>query len=170
MAPVDLILLGQGPSMQGCPFDGTEVWTTVSMLSRKGWEDKPYSKVFIFDQTTLKEDERLGLEVALLRREAGDPIEIVGHEYMIPEVTIEYPLKEILERFDTYYWKNDMSYMIALALLQGYKHLSIWGVDQGGGEQFYAMARPYVLFWLGIATGMGVEWDLAPKSILLRDN
>lgn len=170
MALVDLILLGQGPSKYGCPFDGTEVWTTVSMLSNKGWEGKPYSKVFIFDRASMKIDEKFGLEVALLRRMKGDSLEIVGHEIYTPERTVEYPQKEIIEKFGTYYWKNDMSYMIALALLRGYKHLSLWGVDQGGGADFYEMARPFVMFWLGIATGMGVEWDLAPDSILLRDN
>lgn len=170
MAPVDLILLGQGPSMVDCPFNGTEVWTTVSVLGKRGWSSKPYTRAFIFDRVDWKIDEKLGMGVALLRRMKGDPIEIVGHLYHNPERTMEYPQKEVIHRFSTYYWHNDMSYMIAMALLEGYKHLSLWGVDQGGGEEFYETARPYVMYWLGIATGMGVEWDLAPTSILLRDD
>lgn len=169
MASVDLILLGQGPSKTHCPFNGTEVWTTVSMLSNRGWESKPYSKVFIFDRPSMKLDEKHGLEVALLRRQRGDDLEIVGHEVHCPQRTMEYPLKEVIDTFGTYYWKNDMSYMIALAILRGYKHISLWGVDQGGGADFYEMARPFVMYWLGVATGRGVEWDLAPESILLRD-
>ncbi len=171
MAPVDLILLGQGPSMYDCPIDnGVETWTTISTLSKKGWANHKYTKAFIFDKVDYKTDEKIGIQMALLKRARGDPMEIVGHEIYTKERTVEYPLEEIIREFDTYYWKNDMSYMIAYAILLGYKHLSIWGVDQGGGESFYEMARPYVMFWLGIASGRGVEWDLAPTSILLRDN
>ena len=87
-------------------------------------------------------------------------------------VTEKYPIQEIQKEFNTYYLKNDMSYMIAYALHLGYKHLLLCGVDQGGGnkstEQIYTMARPYVMFWLGVATGMGVKWELGADSILLR--
>ena len=37
-------------------------------------------------------------------------------------------------------------------------------------EPMYTMGRPYVMFWLGVATGMGVKWALAPDSILLRED
>jgi hypothetical protein len=76
--------------------------------------------------------------------------------------------------FDTYYIKNDTSYMISYALYLGYKSLLLWGIDQGGGpkelESTYEIGRPYAMYWLGVATGMGVEWKLAENSILLRDN
>ncbi len=161
----ELTLLGQGPSMHDCPFNAP-VWTTASVLSRKEWADKPYEKIFCFDNPRNKEDERLGLEVA---RRRGLPI--VGMDY-ITEVTEPYPLSEIQEKFDTYYLKNDTSYMIAYALLRGVQSLRLWGFDQGGGdpaiESIYTMGRPYAMFWLGIAHGMGVEWSLAPDSILLR--
>lgn len=160
-----LILLGQGPSMKNCPFD-TPVWTAASVLSHKEWADKPYEKIFCFDNPDRKEDELKGLEVAKRRG-----LTVIGMDY-ISYITEAYPLAEMQERFDTYYFKNDMSYMIAYALSRGYKSLSLWGVDQGGGdpalESVYAMARPYVMFWLGIADGMGVKWSLAPDSILLR--
>ena len=175
MASESLIILGQGPSMIGCPFD-TETWASVSVLSHQEWEDAPVSKVFLFDKLELKEDERLGVEVAQRR---GLPI--VGESYMADYppvgtnvVTEEYPLREIQKEFNTLYFKNDTSYMIAYAIHLGYKHLSLWGVDQGGvpeGQQdIYSFARAYVMFWLGVATGRGITWELAPNSILLRDD
>ena len=168
-----LILLGQGPSMHDCPFD-TETWASVSVLSHNGFEDKPYSKVFCFDKPEKKDDELAGLKVALSRN-----IPIVGLDWLhtydpITDafVTEPYPLRELQKKFDTFYFKNDMSYMIAYALHLGYKDLLLWGVDQGGDDDdgTYVMARPYVMFWLGVATGMGVRWDLAPDSILLRSD
>ena len=169
-----LTLLGQGPSMKGCPFDG-ETWSSLTVLGKKGWEDSPVSKVFCFDKPEHKADEMKGLKVAQERN-----IPIIGFSWMAFQnpvtdtyITESYPLREMIKEFDTYYYKNDMSLMIMLALSQGYKKLSLWGVDQGGGspelEGIYVMARPYVMYWLGVATGMGVEWELAPDSILLRE-
>ena len=133
-----LTLLGQGPSMHDCPFD-SPVWTTASVLSHKEWADKPYEKIFCFDNPRNKEDERLGLDVAISRK-----LPVMGLE-SITEVTEPYPLAEIHERFDTYYLKNDMTYMIAYALLRGVQSLRLWGVDQGGGdtaiENIYTMTR-----------------------------
>ncbi len=167
MASLDnLILLGQGPSMNGCPFDA-ETWAAVSVLSHKGWEDKPYSKVFCFDKPENKPDEDIGLQLARKRDipiVGLSAITFVGIESFITE---EYPLGVLQKKFNTYYFKNDMSYMIAYALHLGYEHLSLWGVDQSG-EEMYTMARPYVMFWLGVATGMGVKWELSPTSVLLR--
>lgn len=170
MAFKDLILLGQGPSMVGCPCD-IETWATLTVLGRKEWEDKPFSKVFCFDRPDEKADEAAGLVVAKRR---GIPIvglkELAFYPPVVEQyVTEEYPLRELLEKYHTYYFKNDMTYMIALALIQGYTSLSLWGVDQGY-EDMYSMARPFVMFWLGIATGEGVKWELSPTSILLREN
>ena len=44
-----LTLLGQGPSMKDCPFEG-ETWSSLTVLGKKGWEDSPVSKVFCFDK------------------------------------------------------------------------------------------------------------------------
>ncbi len=154
----DLILLGQAPSMEGCPFD-TEVWASLSVLSHKGWEDKPYSKLFCFDEPEGKADENEGLKVAQARG-----LTIVSNKPW-PFVIEKYPLKDIIAKYDTMYFRNDMSYMIALALYKGYKSFSLWGVDQGP-EPMYLIGKKYVTYWLGMATGMGVKWELSPESKL----
>lgn len=154
----DLILLGNGPSKDGCPFD-SEVWAALSVLGNKGWEDKPYSKAFCFDIPEYKADEMAGLKVAQAR---GIPI-VSGRG--LPCATEYYPAKKITERFESFFFHNDMSYMLAMALYKGYKSLSLWGVDQGP-DALHRAHRKYVTFWLGVATGMGVQWKLAPNSLL----
>lgn len=156
----DLIILGQGPSMHDCPFDA-EVWAALSVLSHKGWEDKPYSKLFLFDTVENKADEAEGLKVAQTKG-----LTIVGCGGL-RHITEAYPIRKIKNRFGSYFFMNDTSYMIALALYKGYKSLLLWGVDQSGGWP-YITARPHVTHWLGIATGMGVRWELAPDSVLWR--
>ncbi len=152
----DLTLLGLGPSMEGCPFDA-EVWSTISILRCKGWEDKPYSKLFCFD--ALHGEQAEDVSMAQVRG-----LTLAGSENFVTEV---YPLEEIYKRFGTSYFWNSVSYMIALALYQGYKSLLLYGIDQGP-EPMYELARKYVTYWLGVADGMGVKWELAPNSILWR--
>lgn len=156
----DLILLGQGPSMHDCPFD-TEVWASLSVLSHKEYEDKPYSKLFLFDFPERKPDELAGMEIAQTRG-----LTIVGRGNM-PCVTELIPMGKIAKRFNSCFFLNDMSYMIAYALYLEYKSLLLWGVDQWP-ETMYREARKYVTYWLGVATGMRVEWKLAPDSVLWR--
>jgi hypothetical protein len=144
--------------MANCPFD-TEVWASLSVLGHKEYEDKPYSKLFCFDYPGRKLDEQAGLEIAQAR---GLP---VISRMNSPFVTELIPLRKMSERFNSCFWLNDMSYMIAYALYLGYKSLLLWGVDQGP-EPMYRETRKYVTYWLGVATGMGVQWELAPNSIL----
>lgn len=156
----DLVLLGQGPSRHNCPF-GAEAWSSLSVLGLGEYKDAPISKAFLFDLPEEKPDEARGLEVALVR---NIPILSTKHFSFVTE---DYPLKEVTGRFNSIFFLNDMSYMIALALYMGYKDLLLWGVDQGP-EPMYVMARKYVTYWLGVADGMGVKWETAPDSLLWR--
>ncbi len=156
----DLILLGQGPSMHDCPFDA-ETWACLSVLSHKEFEDKPYSKIFLFDHPEFKADEAVGLKVAQAR---GLPI---ISSMPLPFVAEVFPLKTICEHFNSIFFQNDISYMMGYALYLGYKSLLLWGVDQGP-DRLRSAHRKFVTYWWGVATGMGVEMNEAPDSILWR--
>ena len=166
-----LILLGNGPSKDQCPFtSGVETWAAVSLLSDPNYADKHYDKVFCFDNPALKSDEQDGLVIAKERN-----IAVVGHKRYVSAATEEYPLVTIMKEFHTNYFLNDMSYMIALAVHKAYKSLFLYGVDQTGsidmgrkdrdGEFFnYAGGRAYVAFWLGVATGRGTRYMITSTA------
>lgn len=156
-----LILLGQGPSRHNCPFDA-EVWATVTALGHEEYADKPFSKVFCFDVPERKLDELAGMKVAQAR---GIPI-VSGKQFSY--ATEAYPSRGVAVRFESFFFLSDMSYMLAMALYLGYKSLLLWGVDQSDYE-IYKLGRKYVTYWLGVATGMGVPWELAPDSVLWRE-
>lgn len=146
--------------MHNCPFDA-EVWATVSVLGHDEYKDKPFSKLFLFDPPEDKPDEMAGMIVA---KERGlTVVSSRGFE----GVTEVYPQNAISKKFHSTFFMNDLSYMIALALYNGYKHLLLWGVDQSG-PAMYVRARVYVTHWLGVATGYGVKWEMAPDSLLWR--
>lgn len=166
-----LILLGSGPSKDQCPFTkGVDTWAAVSLLSDPNYADKHYDKVFCFDYPALKPDEQDGLAIAKERN-----ITVVGHSRYLPAVTEEYPLGVIQRAFNTTFFLNDMSYMIALAVHKAYKSLFLYGVDQTGpisgmgkdldGKPFdYRNGRAYVAFWLGAAAGRGIHYTIASTA------
>ena len=153
-----LILLGKGPLKEQCPFD-KEVWGTLSLLTDKEWWDKPYSKLFIVD--TVKDD----WPPLIKAQEKG--YTITGRS-RYPYVTDPMPLSYMKERFGSVYLMNNLSYMIAMALYLGYENLDLWGVWGPAPEKLWPGAK-YITYWLGVATGVGVEWKLCPDYDIWKD-
>jgi len=73
-----------------------------------------------------------------------------------------YPLKPIISKFNSRFFTNSISYMIAYALLNDFKKISIYGVDMDS-ESEYAFQRPSVTYWIGYARGLSVEVIIASE-------
>lgn len=69
--------------------------------------------------------------------------------------SVPYPLGEVEERFGVDYWSDSCCYMIALALLDGFETISLYGFNYSFGGN-YEFEKPGVMFWLGVALGLGV--------------
>ena len=82
--------------------------------------------------------------------------------------SLSFPLKEIKEAFQFGdYMTNSISYMIALAIYEGYQRIHVFGVDMAvAGE--YTHQRPSCEYWLGVAAGKGIEIYIPPASDLLH--
>jgi len=63
------------------------------------------------------------------------------------------------------YQTNTVSWMIALALLEDFQEIHIYGVDMVTDEE-YGYQRPCCEFWLGLAAGLGVKTFLPAASAL----
>lgn len=114
---------------------------------------------------------------------------MMQERYAVIPTSEKYPLKDVVEAFgivpadwvvDQATWWNlvkdrgefssTAAYMIALALYEGAKELSLYGIDFwapasdpiAGLERSYQ--RPGAKYWVGIARGMGVPVTVAPKS------
>lgn len=151
----ELILLGGGGSRIDCPYDA-EVWTTSTVLLQPETKLESISKVFAIDVYPQVRD---SLTIA---QKHNIPI-ISTRDY----ATEPYPWKEIIATFKSKYFRNTMSYMLAMAIYKAYEKLRLYGVDQGPDYDYIAN-KPYVMYWLGVATGRGIEFEV-PKSGLLFD-
>lgn len=149
----ELFLLGSGRSADVCSFDGTEIWATARILPRMA-PPTDCSKVFAVGNPYKS---RKGLSIA---RENNIPI-VSTEDY----ATEKFPFDEIVKRFKLGYLRCTLTYMLAYALYLGYEKLWLFGMDIN--DEFDQDAdKPRITYWLGVARGMGVEWELTPGTRL----
>jgi hypothetical protein len=85
-----------------------------------------------------------------------------------PEVptSVRYPIEDMMAKFGNYF-TNSISYMLALAIDEGYQVIHVYGVDMAQDSE-YGQQRPSCEFFLGVARGRGCEIFLPKTSDLLK--
>ena len=91
------------------------------------------------------------------------PIYMKKHYANIPN-SIPYPLKEVTKGFMKQF-SSTFCYQLALAIHEGFKTIGIYGVDFSRGtlRERYVEWRG-ILYWLGVATGRGIEIQFPNKG------
>lgn len=174
-----VIILGKGNSGRICTFDADEVWGVNNVASQtvpcpdcdKGKikdQDCPrcngtnailmypqkFHKLFAFDESLepqYTDDMKKYAPIVSSQKYADIP----------------YPLDSILKEFNTRYFTNTISYMIAYAIYNKVKKISVYGVDVSFGAP-YAQENRGVEYWMGRAEQSGIEVYCPDKSHLLR--
>ena len=158
----DLTIITRGPSWKECEFRTKELWGDVCCLVTPGMEDYSYNKLFAFDGENVGVK---GLENPILTKALGiargKGISIVSDK---PYATEPFPAREVIQKLKSSYFMPTVSFMIAYALYLDYKRLFIHGIDQGPQWE-YQSGKMHVMFWIGVATGMGVEVIMGRNSL-----
>jgi hypothetical protein len=82
---------------------------------------------------------------------------------------VPFPKELMLETFGSYF-TNTISWLLALAIFMEYKEIHVYGVDMAQDQLLqaeYSHQRPSCEFFLGVATGRGIEVVLPKGSDLL---
>lgn len=79
-------------------------------------------------------------------------------------MSLALPVDQIVARYGDYY-TNSISWMIAMALLEGFQEIHIYGVDMAQDTE-YNVQRPSCEYYVGLARGMGRTVYLPPESDL----
>lgn len=88
-------------------------------------------------------------------------------------MSVKYPLDEITDLFTkkgyngAKYFTNSISYMIALAIYEGFKEIHVYGVDMAQQSE-YSHQRPSCEYFLALAEGMGIKVHLPENSDLIK--
>ncbi|MFW6078997.1 MAG: hypothetical protein ACODAE_05210, partial [Gemmatimonadota bacterium] len=80
--------------------------------------------------------------------------------------SVAYPKAEVEARLGGY-MTSSIAWMLALAILEGFQEIGVWGVDMAS-ETEYAQQRPAVEYLLGIAQGLGRTVHVPESADLLK--
>jgi hypothetical protein len=87
-------------------------------------------------------------------------------KYPLPNA-VPYPREVVVAEYGRYF-TNTVSWMIVMAIMQGFKKIGIYGVDMAQDSE-YAQQRPSCEYFIGIARGLGIEVELPRTSDLLKN-
>lgn len=79
--------------------------------------------------------------------------------------SVRYPLREAVQTFGRCF-TSTASYLIALAILEGYDTIGVWGIHLTA-RSIYARQRPTVEYLLGVARRRGIQ-VVIPRGVPLR--
>lgn len=96
---------------------------------------------------------------------------IVGEAFPIKADHVSvFPYDEVNELFGSEYLTSSAAMMIAVAILRGFKHIELYGVDMAVDDNEYFWQRPCVEAWIGFARGRGHDVILHRSSPVCRAN
>ena len=102
----------------------------------------------------------------LTEQQPGKPL-YMRETYPECPAAVAFPVERLLVAFPSRYYTNTVSYMIALAMLEGATEIGVWGVDMATSTE-YGSQRPSCEFWLGLAMGAGIRVTLPKATDLLQ--
>lgn len=100
------------------------------------------------------------------------PVYMKKHWDIIP-TSIEYPIDVVLENFPNRYFTNTVSYELALAIMEGYEEIHLYGIDMAVDNEYHHQ-RPSVEYFIGVADGIAraqgrkVNVYIPPAADLLK--
>lgn len=166
-------LVGFASSYKDAPYDDdaweiwglNEAWKYLPRWDR--WFELHKREIFA------KEGDRdQAAHVVWLQQQPADdrPIYMLQRFPDIP-ASRSFPLQELTEAFfpdqPAGYWTSSVSYMLALAIAEGFQEIGLYGIDLAS-ETEYAYQRPAAEYLIGVARGMGRTVTIAPGSALLK--
>lgn len=96
----------------------------------------------------------------------GCPVYMQKHWDDIPN-SVEYPhFDQTIKKFRGYF-TNSISWMLAIAVMEGFKEIQVYGVDMAQGTE-YAAQRPSCEYFLGYIDALGIRLYMPPESDLLK--
>lgn len=162
-------LVGGGPSRRRAPFDDSswEIWAFSSRLWRYPRVDRWFELHAMTDLRQQLSWRRRGRRtfagyMRYLRR-LDCPVYMQNEHPDIP-MSVAFPLDTVLERFGRCF-TSTVSYMVALAIIEKYDHIALWGIEARGSE--YIHQRPALRYLLSLARQQGIRVDL-PRTSAIR--
>lgn len=162
----NIFILGRGQSLGYCPVkkpDKSEFWGCNNV-----YKAREVDRLFIMHDVYVTQYNR-GTKIIEEANQKGFPVYTLG-KYEELKNNIPYPIQEVIKEFKIAYFLTNISYMLALAIMQRPKNLLLFGVDMdfGTAKEYMQNEKGCVEFWLGQATGKKIRFHLSQGSGLMR--
>ncbi len=170
----EVIIYAMGASRFLCPYDA-EVWGCNQSYYPISEFRGRLDKVFLAHTQVYKDGEPL-FDWDTFNKLAERGVEIINTHRIKRLRSKLYPFKRICKKFDTDYFSDTIAYMVAYAIDQATTKdlklkyplkLKLYGVDMLS-EHEYSEEKGGIEFWLGLAKGLGIKYEIAKGSALLR--
>lgn len=148
-----LIIIGKGFDWWSAPQDvdsDTSVWGINDLIMKRINLD------LLFNMHLLEDYSEMDMACVKLADQLKIPV-VMPKQYDFLKHSFVFPLEEAMQEFGTDYFMTGIAYMIAYAIMKGYKQIDLYGINMRGAEEKYKNARACVEFWLGIAMGRGIK-------------
>lgn len=99
----------------------------------------------------------------------GCPVYMIRAEAAYP-TSVAYPLEDVQAGLASHlrgYFTSGVSYMVALAIVEGFEEIALYGIDCATGTE-YASQKPCLEAWLSYAAGRGIRVVIPPQSALFK--
>lgn len=162
----NIFILGRGQSLKYCPVEkpeNSEIWGCNNIYKARNID-----RLFIMRDVYITQFNR---EKNLIEDINGKdfPVYTLG-QYREIKNNVVYPMKEIIKEFKRAYFLNNISYMLALAIMQEPKRILLYGVDMGFGSnvEYMRNGKSCIEYWLGRATGRKIIFGISRDSNLMK--
>lgn len=140
-----------------------EIWAMNQLYrhiprATRWWEMHKYPDYLTIDQVP-------GTDYAGWLNKCPIPVYMVDRRDDVPN-SIRFPIEDMVETFGDYFYST-ISYMIALAIVEGFETIGLWGIDLAH-ESEYEYQKPSAEYLLGIARGRGINLVIPQQSALLK--
>lgn len=161
-------IVGGGPSRRKAPYDDPswEIWG----FSSRAWRYPRVTRWFeIHALTDLRQQlagrrpgRRSFASYMRFMRNLDCPIYMQEPHPALPQ-SVPFPVEQLLETFGPCF-TSTVSYLVALAIVEGVDVIGLWGIDVRRKE--YMRQRPALQYLLALARERGIELEIARESSL----
>lgn len=148
-----VVIIGNGDGFMDAPeYGNEELWGITSLIL---WRD-----VNLVIDMNVYDDLRWGISQKRLHERVLERVKKFNTPYIGLK---EYPIDDVIEKFNTDYFSSTVDYAIALALYRDFTEIDLYGVTlDRSGE--YIKLQAGVNFWCGVAIGRGVKLTIYGKN------
>jgi hypothetical protein len=156
----NLIIAAMGAGGDKVPYprpDDTDFWVLNDMIF-----SRQEGVTMLWNMHLWEHYGQTYMNNALLASKFDIPV-MMPRTYDFIKTSIAYPIKEIIEEFNSDYFTTVIPYMIAYAIYKKYKKIDLYGVNMAGPGEIHKNGKACAEYWIGRAQERGVEINCKGK-------